>query len=82
MMKEDPLEIADSSGLSDADWAEISKLRMTHERADTPALEKALRDLCKRDAIRYIRIMHAILPGQLTRTVRDDVAAQTMKVER
>jgi hypothetical protein len=41
----DDLEIQDTSGLTDADWAEINKLRDAYKRGGLKALDAALAKL-------------------------------------
>jgi len=39
--KHEPLEVVDSSGLTDDDWAKINRLRHLHEERGFKALSKA-----------------------------------------
>jgi len=59
--KFDPLEVADLTGLTDADWAEINKLKSAHEAGGQKALSAALKALGQ-DPILYLRIMAAFFP--------------------
>jgi hypothetical protein len=43
--KHEPLEVVDSSGLTDDDWAKINRLRHLHESGGSKALSKALDEL-------------------------------------
>jgi hypothetical protein len=43
--KHEPLEVVDSSGLTDDDWAKINRLRHLHESGDSKALSKAFAEL-------------------------------------
>ena len=53
--------IRDASGLTDADWAQINKLRQALEQCGDKAFQKALADL-KKDPSRYLRVMRAFSP--------------------
>jgi hypothetical protein len=58
----DDLVVVDSSGLMDADWAAINKLRRTYQRGDSRALNSALKKLTA-DPIRYFTGYRSVLPG-------------------
>jgi hypothetical protein len=49
--KYEPLEVVDSSGLTDDDWAKINRLRHLHESGGSKALSKALDELAEADPI-------------------------------
>ena len=51
-----PIDVVDTSGLTDADWAEINKLRAAYENGGQKALSRALQELAT-DPIRYIRAL-------------------------
>jgi len=51
---------ADISGLTDADWAEISSLMRTYKAGGEEALLKAMNELNKQDPDRYVRIVSAL----------------------
>jgi hypothetical protein len=45
--KSDHLEVVDTTGLTDADWAEINKLKNAYDVGGQKALSAALDDLAK-----------------------------------
>jgi hypothetical protein len=49
--KHEPLEVVDSSGLTDDDWAKINRLRHLHESGGSKAL--AFDELAKADPIKH-----------------------------
>jgi hypothetical protein len=67
----DELGITETLGLTDADWAEINKLRRVCETEGTKALTKALDEL---DPIRCFRIMAAFFPERVYNTMKDVMA--------
>ena len=58
----DDFEVQDTSGLTDADWAEINKLRKAHKEGDRKALEIALDQLAK-EPIRFAVVIGALAAG-------------------
>ncbi len=70
---DDPLGIKDASSLTDADWAEINKIRRAYETGGTKALSKACKDLAT-DPIRYIRVMGAFFPDMIRELLKDTLA--------
>jgi len=44
-MPDEPFEVADSTGLTDADWAEINKLKRAYRDGGKKALNKAMGSL-------------------------------------
>ena len=77
--RDEELGIGDTSGLSDADWVEINKLRDAYRTGG----QKALRDAYKlRDGpIRTVRVCGAFFPDNLRNTIKDVMAAEGMTVE-
>jgi hypothetical protein len=67
------LRIEDASGLRDADWAQINKLRRALEHGGDKALQRALTDL-KKDPSRYLRVMRAFFPVKVREALRDSLA--------
>jgi hypothetical protein len=70
-MSDSDLEIADPSGLTDADWAEINKLRRIWETKGTKGLTKAFNLL---EPVQCLRIMTALFPESVYNTIRDQMA--------
>ena len=71
--KTDDLGIADTSLLTDSDWAEINKLKRAYDEGGSKALSKALEQL-KKDPVRTFRIMAAFYPEKVREVVKDVVA--------
>jgi hypothetical protein len=62
--KTDDLGIADTSLLTDSDWAEINKLKRAYDEGGLKALSKALEEL-KKDPVRTYQIMAAFYPEKM-----------------
>ena len=69
-MSDEPFEVVDSSGLTDADWAEINKLKKAYETGGQKALSKAFDDLNK-DPIAYVRVIGAFYPNEVRESIKD-----------
>jgi hypothetical protein len=67
------LEIQDTSGLTDADWIEINKLRKAYRNGGRKTFEIALDRLAK-DPIRYVVVIGAFFPDMMRETIRDQMA--------
>jgi len=80
MTRHDDLEIQDTSGLTDADWAEINKLRNAYKSEAAKALSKAMKQLAK-DPIAYVRVIGAFFPDMVRQQIRDVMAEQGMTKE-
>jgi hypothetical protein len=50
--EDDPFEVVDSSGLTDADWAALNELKRAYAEGGKRALEKAFETLAEDDPIR------------------------------
>jgi hypothetical protein len=72
--KHKPLEVVDSPGLTDDDWAKINRLRHLHESGDPKALSKAFDELAKADPIIFVRIMSAFFPDMVREMSKDALA--------
>jgi hypothetical protein len=77
----DALGIEDSSGLTDADWSEINRLKRIYDDRGRKALFKALADLMESDPVRSIRIIGAFFPSETRETVKDVLAAKDIEEE-
>ena len=69
----DDFEVQDTSGLTDADWAEINKLRKTYKRGGRKAVGLALEKLAK-DPIRFVVVIGALYPDMMREMIRDQMA--------
>jgi SOS response regulatory protein OraA/RecX len=78
--KTDDLGIADTSLLTDSDWAEINKLKRAHDEGGSRALSKALEEL-KKDPVRIFRIMTAFYPEKMREAAKDVIAELGMTEE-
>ena len=68
------LEVVDPSGLTDADWVEINRLKSLYETGGRNALSKALAELGESDPVRSIRVLSAFFPE----TVREALSCDSM----
>src|SRR6266403_955532 len=73
MTDDDPFEVVDPSGLSDADWAEINKLQQAYKEGGKRALNKAMAALVK-DPIRYVAVVGAFFPDMIREALKDAAA--------
>ncbi len=81
MTKRDDLQIQDTSGLTDADWAEINKLRNAYKSGGDKALSKAMRQLLAKDPVAAGRAAGALFPDVLREQIKDAMAEQGMTEE-
>jgi hypothetical protein len=70
-------EIVDSSHLTDADWAEINKLKKACETGGKKALSAAIEQLAA-DPIRYMNVMAAFFPDMIREAIKDSMAESGM----
>ena len=70
--KSDHLEVVDTTGLTDADWAEINKLKNAYAGGQK-ALSAALDDLAK-DPSRTARVLGALFPDLVREATKDKMA--------
>jgi hypothetical protein len=77
--KFDHLEVVDTTGLTDADWAEINNLKKAYDAAGEEALSAALQALGERDPIRAGRVLGAFFPD-LVRETRSKTNWQTWEL--
>jgi len=70
---DNPLGIVDSSGLADADWVEINKLKSAYETGGMKALSKAFDELSA-DPVRALRVFGAFRPVEVREAIRDKMA--------
>ena len=74
------MEIADTANLTDADWAEINKLKAAYEKDGQRGLSNALGKLAD-DPIRYLCVIGAFFPDMVRDAIKDDMAAQGVTEE-
>jgi hypothetical protein len=67
------LGIEDTSLLTDADWAEINKLRRAFSNGGERALKKACNELAD-DPRRWIRVFGAFSPDKMREALKDAMA--------
>ena len=72
-----PFEVADPSSLTDADWAELNKLKDAWAKGGKRGLSKAMANL-NADPVRYIRVMGAVFPDMVRETIKDEMAEAGM----
>ena len=72
--KSDPLEVVDTTDLTDADWAEINNLKKTYSAGGVKAWSAALEALVARDPIRAGRALGAFFPDHVRETFKDGLA--------
>jgi hypothetical protein len=70
-------EIADPSGLTDADWAEINKLKKALDTGGIKALTAAVDELSN-DVERCARVIGAFFPEAFRETIKDVLAEKGM----
>ena len=75
------LEVVDTSGLTDADWVEINRLKSLYENGGRNALSKALAELGESDPVRSIRVLCAFFPETAREALGDSMAEQGITAE-
>ncbi|MCF2523899.1 hypothetical protein [Bradyrhizobium sp. G127] len=80
MAEEDPFKIEDPSGLEDADYAALNKLRRAYEEGGEKGLSLAFEALSK-DPLRYIRVVGAMFPDMTREAIKDELAAKGIDEE-
>jgi hypothetical protein len=66
-------ELADPSALTDADWAELNKLKTAYEKGGPKAFSKAFEQL-KKDPVGCVHVLAAIFPERIREQMRDALA--------
>jgi hypothetical protein len=77
----DQPQLEDTSDLTDADWAEINKLKRAYADGGRDAFDKALDDLYSRDEIHWMRIVYAYHPAMVREALKDNLAGAGMTAE-
>ena len=75
------LRVVDTSGLKDADWVEINRLKSLYENGGRNALSKALAELGESDPVRSIRVLSAFFPETVREALTDSMAEQGLMAE-
>jgi hypothetical protein len=78
--KTDDPGIADTSSLTDSDWAEINKLKRAYDEGGVKALSKALEEL-KKDFSRAFPVLAAFFPEKMREALKDVMAEQGITEE-
>lgn len=73
---EDDLGIKDTSGLTDADWAVINRIRAAYKAGGQAGLAKALEVLLEKDPISYAVVVGAFFPNELREAIKDEMASR------
>ncbi|MET3907617.1 AraC-like DNA-binding protein [Bradyrhizobium sp. S3.3.6] len=72
-----PVSISDRTGLTDADWLQVNKLRKAYATGGRSALSEALEDFCSQNVTSYIRVLNSILPNKIRETIKADIGTST-----
>jgi hypothetical protein len=78
--RDDELGIEDTSRLTDADWAEINKLKRAFDSGGDKELLQALERL-KQDPVRAVRVLGAFFPHKINEALKDAAADMGMTAE-
>jgi len=81
MSEAEDLAIQDTTGLTDADWAEINKLRNAHKKGGAKAVGRAMQQLAKDDPVRYVSVIGAFYPDMVREEIKDSMAEQGITEE-
>src|SRR6185369_3361582 len=71
---DDELFVTDASGLTNADWAEINRLKSAYANGGDKAFSEALKELDDNPTLR-IRVLGAFFPEMVRETILDAMAA-------
>ena|SRR5215469_2794280 len=74
MSEAEDLAIQDTTGLTDADWTEINKLRNAHKKGGAKAVKRVMQQLLAKDVIQYVRVIAAFYPDMMREMIRDQMA--------
>jgi len=80
-LSDEPFEVADSSGLTDADWSEIGELKQAYKKGGVEALKKAMDVLIGKDPIRFAVVARAFFPDMFRQAIKDAMAAAAITEE-
>lgn len=72
--------MVDSSGLTDANWADINRLKRTYNEGGQAVLSKAMAELGE-DPIRYMAVIGAFFPDMVREAIKDSMAESGLTEE-
>jgi hypothetical protein len=74
-------ELVDTSHLTDADWAEINRLKRAWQTGGSAALSKAMGELATANPGRFMSVMAAYFPTDVREVIKDEMAERGMTEE-
>jgi hypothetical protein len=80
-MTDEPFEAPDTTRLTDADWAEINRLRRIHALGGQAALSKAIVELTNGNPVRAVRVVGAFFPNEVREGIKDVMAERGITEE-
>ena len=81
MAKKKPvLEVVNSSGLTEADWIGINKVRRAYERGGWDAFWSELETLAD-DVMLQITIVGAFFPDVIRKAIKEELAARSVRLK-
>jgi hypothetical protein len=80
-MSDEPFEVVDPSGLTDADWVEINKLKAACASGGERALDEAMGELATKHPIRYCAVLAAFFPDMTRHAIDSAMADPGVKEE-
>jgi hypothetical protein len=78
---DEPLEVEDTSKLTDADWAEINRWKRAYQTGGQDALSRIMSELCEKDPIRHVTVLGAFFPDIVREAIKDEMAEQGLEEE-
>jgi len=76
MSDDDPFKVVDSSGLTDADWAALNKLKEAYANGGKKRLDAEMAKLAEKDAARLVAVIGAMYPDVMRDAIRDHMAEE------
>src|SRR5438045_1313242 len=71
-------EVPDPTGMTDADWAELNKLKAAYESGEA---KRCRRPWLGADPVRYVRVVGALFPEVVSERLRDLLAERGITEE-
>lgn len=81
MAKQTDPEPIETSHLTDADWAELNKLRRTWRAGGEKAVSRAMAELAAANPICWANILAAYFPNEVCEAIKDEMAERGMTEE-